>query len=224
MTSSFKVTVRPPSPNNTKILIALGYKGIDAEIDAVSGMEPETIAKLVKISGQPLTPILEHNGVVIYDSGAILRYLDANCEGPRLFSADKVEMKAIEEWEAYHKSGIGAAMGPAFGVFFGGIDASKEKESVEASNAALHEASLKVEEQLAAQAKNGSEWLVGDTMTAADILVASVMVLAAFPDGMAGANPLWKWFGERLTLGEGRDLCRAHIARVHAYLPTTATA
>lgn len=224
MTTRPKLTVRPPSPNNTKVLIALAYKGIDAEIDAVQGAEPETIAKLVAISGQPLTPILEHNGAVLFDSGAILRYIDANFDGPRLFSADRDEIKAIEGWEAFHRQELGEAFGPAIGVFFGRIGASKETECIKDANAAVHAASLKVEEQLAAQAERGSEWLVGETMTAADIFVTSILTFSAFPHGLENDNPLWQWFGERLELGEGRDLCRGLISRVQAYLPAAAKA
>lgn len=224
MTTRPKLTVRPPSPNNTKVLIALRYMGIDAEIETVQGAEPETIAKLVAISGQPMTPILEHSGAVLFDSGGILRYLDANFDGPRLFSADRDEMKAIESWELFHRHDLGEALGPAIGVFFGRIDASKEAECVKSSNAAIHVASLKVEEQLAAQAERGSEWLVGETMTAADIFVASFLLLAAFPSGLENDNPFWKWFGERIDLGEERDLCRGLISRVHAYLPAAANA
>ncbi|MFT7487158.1 MAG: hypothetical protein ACI9F9_003017 [Candidatus Paceibacteria bacterium] len=55
-------------------------------------------------------------------------------------------------------------------------------------------------------------------MTAADIFVSCFMVLAAFPEGFAKGNPLWEWFGGRISLGEGRERCRAHIVRVQSYL------
>ena len=148
-------TLRLPSPNNTKVQIALAHKQIPYEIDAIVGNDPKTIAKLVELSGQPLTPIIKHNGTVLYDSGAILRYLDANFDGPRLFSADRDEMKAIEGWEAFSKTEVMAALRPAFEVFFGGITGHEADENIKRANAAINEVTAQVEERLAAQAAAG---------------------------------------------------------------------
>lgn len=219
MTKTIKATLRLPSPNNMKVQIALAYKGIDYEIDAVSGGEPETIAKLVKISGQPLTPIIEHGDVVVYDSCAILRYFDANLSGPRLFSADRVEMKAIEGWENFHRTEAAGALGKAFGVFFGGLEGDQADEMIAEGNKQLNEASRKVEECLEAQAAAGSEWLVGNTMTAADILVGCTIGFACLPEGMGDWIPMWTWFDSKLDLGEGRERTKAHAARVLSLLP-----
>jgi glutathione S-transferase len=219
---TLQATLRLPSPNNTKIQIALAYKQIPYEIDAIAGNDPETIAKLVKLSGQPLTPILKHNDTVLYDSGAILRYIDANFDGPRLFSADRDEMKAIEGWEAFQKTEVMAAMRPAFEVFFGGISGAQADACIERANAAINKVTAQVEERLASQAAAGSDWLVGDTMTAADICVASVLGLADLPAGYADWNPLWKAVDKALTLGEGRERCSVHFQRVLDYIPTPA--
>ena len=53
---------------------------------------------------------------------------------------------------------------------------------------------------------------------------SGLMSFAAFPHGLENDNPLWKWFGERLDLGEGRELCRGLIFRVQAFLPAVAKA
>lgn len=219
---TLQATLRLPSPNNTKVQIALAYKQIPYEIDAVAGNEPETIAKLVELSGQALTPIIKHNDTVLYDSGAILRYIDANFDGPRLFSADRDEMKAIEGWEAYHKTEVMAALRPAFEVFFGGITGAEADANIKRANAGINEVTAQVEERLAAQAAAGSDWLVGDTMTAADIFVASFLSLANLPEGYADWNPLWQTVDNALTLGEGRDRCKAHFDRVLSLLPAPA--
>jgi glutathione S-transferase len=214
-----KATLRLPSPNNTKVQVALAYKAIDYEIDAVSGGEPETIAKLVALSGQPLTPILEHGDVVMFDSGAILRYLDANFPGPRLFSADREEFKAIEGWESFHKNEIMDALRPAFEVFFGGMKGPEADANIDRANAAFYEVTAKVEQALAEQKEAGSEWLVGSTMTAADIFVACFAAFCDLPEGQEDWNPLWKWFNSRIVLGEDRELTRGLIHRVMKLLP-----
>jgi len=219
---TLQATLRLPSPNNTKVQIALAYKQISYEIDAVEGSGPETISKLVKLSGQALTPIIKHNDTVLYDSSAILRYIDANFDGPRLFSADRDEMKAIEGWESYHKTEVMTAMRPAFAVFFGGITGPEADANITRANAGINEVTGQVEERLAAQADAGSDWLVGDTMTAADIFFASFLSLAELPEGYADWNPLWKTVDRVLTLGEGRERCKAHFHRVLSFLPAPA--
>ncbi len=202
-----------------KVEIALAYLGIEYEVEAIEGKEPETIAKLVAESGQPLTPYLRLGETIVYDSSAILRYLDANFPGPRLFSADRDEIKLIEGWELYTKNEPMPAMGPAFSVYFGKKEGEEAALGIAKANRALSEVTEQVERRLASQAELGSDWLVGNAMTAADIFVASYLSFGAFPGGFADRHPLWKWFDGKVTLGKGRELTRAHVARVLSYLP-----
>ena len=82
----------PPSPNSIKIRLALGLKQIECERKVINPMDRAT---LVEVSGQPLAPVLVDSGPerdrVVFDSFAIMRYLDANHrdQGPRLYSADR---------------------------------------------------------------------------------------------------------------------------------------
>ncbi len=86
-----------PSPNNTKVRMALGYKGIPFETIAVDPRDRSTVRD---VSGQELTPVIADRGVVIPDSEAILLYLDANYrDTPRLFPADKPGRRACESFK-----------------------------------------------------------------------------------------------------------------------------
>lgn len=64
-----------PSPNNTKVRMALRYKGIPFEVAPV---EPSDRAPVLAASGQEATPVIEDRGIVMPESEAILHYLDAN--------------------------------------------------------------------------------------------------------------------------------------------------
>ena len=76
-----------PSPNNIKVRLALAYTKIPYEKIPV---DPQDREPLVKVSGQPLAPVMLHGETVVYDSYAILRYLDANFpKTPRLYSATR---------------------------------------------------------------------------------------------------------------------------------------
>ncbi len=208
MAKSLILHYLPPSPNNIKVSIALSYKGVPFDVEMVDRTDR---SKLVEISGQPLSPVIQHDGKTIFDSGAILRYIDANFEGPRLFSADREEMKAIEQWESHHKAVLGPALGRAFGIFFAG---GEDLKGAADAGREMTEASAELEAHL-----EGRDWLVGDSMSAADIWNASILGYSCFPENVANSNPLWSWFSEQFRLGEGRDRCRSLVERVFAYLP-----
>ncbi|MDF1799832.1 MAG: glutathione S-transferase family protein [Planctomycetota bacterium] len=206
------IHVLPPSPNNLKVGIALAYKGIEHERHVI---DPEDRSALVELSGQPLTPVIDHDGHVLFDSSAILRYLDANFPGPKLFRADREEMHAIDRWGTAARATLGAPLGAAFGLLRADPSDAGYAETLSGARAAFHEAAGQVEAAL-----EGRDWLVGDSLSAADIEVATMLVLSAIPAQLADFHPLWNWFGANFQLGEGRDRCRSLVERVFALLPT----
>ncbi len=63
----------PYSTNMERIQLALGHKELDAEYIAVPyGDRSEVRA----VSGQDMVPVIDHDGTIVYDSPAILDYLD----------------------------------------------------------------------------------------------------------------------------------------------------
>lgn len=85
-----------PSPNNTKVRMALRFKGIPFEVAAVDVADRSA---LLARSGQEGTPVIEDRGIVLPDSEAILHYLDANYrEAPRLYPAEIPGRRACESW------------------------------------------------------------------------------------------------------------------------------
>jgi glutathione S-transferase len=86
-----------PSPNNTKVRMALRYKGIEFEAVPV---DPSDRSKLIEVTGQELTPSIEDKGIVLNDSEAILQYLDANYrDAPRLYPAERATRRQCEAWK-----------------------------------------------------------------------------------------------------------------------------
>lgn len=86
-----------PSPNSTKVRMALRFKNIEFETVAVDPVDREDI---LKVSGQVLTPVIEDKGIILNDSEAILQYLDANySESPRLFPSDRSGRRECEAWK-----------------------------------------------------------------------------------------------------------------------------
>ena len=199
-----------PSPNNMKIRIALNYKGVPFQRVPVDMQDRQ---QLVEVSGQPLAPVLQHGESVVFDSGAILRYVDATFAGPKLFFADRDKMREGEELERWVRANLGQPVGMVFGelmkVMGGGepdLDVCKQ------ASALAHELSGKLESKLAE-----SPWLLGDEMSFVDVTAAPTLFYTVTPDAAVSAMPMLKIFQDNLHLGPDRDRTRDWIGRVMAY-------
>lgn len=193
----------PPSPYNTKVRLALKLKGLDYETIEV-GFEGRE--EVIKHSGQPLTPVLLDGDKAVYDSFGILRYLDANFPGPKLFSETKDGQREIQDWEAYGRE-LGAAVGlVASQVFNDKIDDAKTKQSE-----ALF---LSLPERTEATLEN-QEYLMGDAPNAADLSVVPFFRFAiASPEDVP--EGLLRFVAERVHLNEKFPRTRAWVERVLA--------
>ena len=79
----------PFSTNVERVSLAAPFKGIDLEwID----VDPNDRSPVVRASGQELVPVLDHDGRIVFDSTAILYYLDELKPEPRLFRTPEVEL------------------------------------------------------------------------------------------------------------------------------------
>jgi glutathione S-transferase len=83
----------PFSTNVERVSLALAHKGLDVEWDDV---DPADRSPVERLSGQPLVPVLVHDGRVIADSTVILRYLEELRPEPPLFSRDEARAAELE--------------------------------------------------------------------------------------------------------------------------------
>lgn len=179
-----------PSPNNIKVRLALAYKKIPYQRIPVDFEKREP---LVKISGQPLAPVLLHGDTVIYDSSAILRYLDANFPSPpRLFSSDYDTIHKIEEWELFSRTD---AAEPIHLTFRESRANPPDSARLRRANDLMNRAALRLEEALAK-----SPYLMGDAPNAADFCLAPVMYYGALPKAVADQNPFAAFFYKHLKI------------------------
>lgn len=194
-----------PSPHNIKVRLALAYKKIPFEKIPV---DPEKRDAVIKVSGQPLTPVLLHGDTVVYDSYAILRYLDANWPGPpRLFSPDREMMKRIEEWEMFARQDAATPVGMTFREFFAPApDASRLKEA----NRLMNRAASRLEEALA-----NTPCLMGGAPNAADFSIAPMVYYGALPEAAEKGNPIAAHFRRNIKI-EGVPKTRDWIGRLMA--------
>lgn len=181
--------------------MALKYKGLDFEAKEFGFDDREEV---VRASGQPLTPVLLDGEKVIYDSFGILRYLDANFDGPALFRADKEGQREIQDWETFAKElGI-----PLRLVLMQVLNNSFNEEDTAQANALLEELPKRIEEAL-----EGQDYLMGPELNAADLSVVPFLrfVVADPMDVPEGPARL---VAERLHLSDAFPLTRAWVERV----------
>ncbi len=86
------------STNVERVTLALAYKGVEVESVWV---EPDDRESVEQVSGQPLVPVIEEDGEIVFDSTAILRYLEQRYPEPPLYPRDEVrraEMDIYIDW------------------------------------------------------------------------------------------------------------------------------
>ena len=207
MADAIKLYHLAGSPNCMKARIALAYKGLAYESIVV---DPKDRSEVVKISGQPFTPVLVHGERVLFDSSAILRYLDANFRATKpLFSSDYDTMRTIERFERLGRNELSEPIGIAFRQLMSGTPVPAE---LARASALLNEHTG----QLEARLREG-DWLVGSSMTAADVIVAPAVHYGVEPSHDVSGSPMLKFFADNLKLGEGRDKTRGWVRRVMAW-------
>jgi len=211
MSAKLKLYELTGSPNNVKVRIALGYKGLEYDREPFDlASYPGDRSQIAKLSGQPRLPLLEHGETRIFDSASIIRYLEANFrDTPRLFRDDFQEHGDIEQWEFFAKTQLGEPIGTLFGQAF-----APEADTAEIARAAaqLNERLGPLEDKLST-----ADFLVADHLTMADIAVASPLYLTDMTEENAKRHPLAEFFHKNLTLTDGREKTRAWIRRVMAY-------
>jgi len=200
-----------PSPNSMKVRIALNYKGLAFDRVEVDFMDQERVA-VVEVSGQPLTPVIKHDDAVVYDSRAILRYLDTNFrDTPSLLSAHRPTMMAYEQEENYARDVIATPAGMIFGQVTS--DEAPDMEVCAQASQMMNAATAPYEERL-----QQHDFLMGDHLTVVDVTAAPFVSYAMIPPEAGGPdNPMMQFFSDHFSLGEGRDKTRAWAQRVMAY-------
>lgn len=90
----------PHSTNCERVTLALAYKGLCDQVESV-WIEYADRSPVVAVSGQALVPVIDHDGTVVADSLAILRYLEELVPEPALFPRERsrrAELELFLDW------------------------------------------------------------------------------------------------------------------------------
>jgi glutathione S-transferase len=197
-----KVYGHPLSSCTRKVLITLAEKRAPRDLVTVD-LFTAAQKKADHLARHPfgVVPVLEDGNFRVYESRAIIRYLDATLLGPRLTPQDPRQTARMDQWLSVDQSYVGPytralAVERILKKHEGKEpDAQIVRESEEALAKAfcVHDAALA-----------GREWLAGDALSLADISLAPY--LASLPmigaeHVLAGLTHLGAWW-ERLRSRE----------------------
>lgn len=189
--SEFVVHSIPGSPFGRAVLMTLEEKAAPYRLAVVN---PGAMKAQPHLSRHPFgrVPVLEHGALMLYETAAILRYLDRVLPTPSLTPADPAkaalmdQLMNVSDWYLFRGVndviGFQRVVGPRL------MGLTPDEAAIAAAMPAAHT----VVAEIARALESGSAYLAGDSISLADILVVSHMdFLSQTPewDALAGDKP-----------------------------------
>lgn len=144
----------------------------------------------------------------MFDSGAIVRYIDANIPGPRLFSSNIDEMRQIEQWESNSRQLL---LAPYLRMS-GQVRTGEMNQTIlDESKQSYFDGARQVE-----QALNEHGVLIGDSLTAADIFCACYLAYGFLTEAEAGKRPPMVWALNNISLAQDMPALSTWFERLRA--------
>jgi glutathione S-transferase len=171
----------PGSPYVRAALLTLEEKGAEYELAA---MAPGTLKQQPHLSRHPFgrIPAFEHDGWMLYETQAIMRYVDAVVSGPRLqpeeprASARMDQLMNITDWYLMPQVSATITFNRVVAPRFNRpVDEEKVTQAIPNARICIGEISRLLD---------GHTWMVGDEITLADLLLAAhLSMFAQAPEG-----------------------------------------
>ncbi|MFT7623995.1 MAG: glutathione S-transferase [Myxococcota bacterium] len=152
------------SPFAWRAMLALAVKGIDYTDTLLQFSEKEHKAPdYLALNPRGKVPTLTDGDFALYESGAIMRYLDAKYPDPPLWGTTPEEAGLVErELQEFHNYSAETAFKLILPIWMG--KAAKKIETLQASAEKLHPELSRMNKAL-----DGRDWLASATVSAADI-------------------------------------------------------
>jgi glutathione S-transferase len=154
------------SPYSWRVQLALEHKRLAYESHLLQfSMQEHKSPQMLRMNPRGRVPVLKDDDFVVFESLACLLYLDRKYPEPPLFGRTPEEaatvMRVICEYQAYAETHL---MRIVYAVFFENMD-ERAEEVTRAMHVVAGEART-IEGRL-----SGSDWLVGNALSAADMIV-----------------------------------------------------
>jgi len=167
-----KLWGRTTSVNVQKVMWTLGELGVAHErIDAGGAFGRNDTPEFAAMNPNKLVPVLDDNGFALWESDAIVRYLASTYGRGTLAPGDARQAARADQWMAFSASSLQPEI---IGVCFWGLirtaSADRNVAAIEASARKVGDKLAILDQQLA-----GRQYLIGDTLTMADIPAGALM-------------------------------------------------
>jgi glutathione S-transferase len=160
--ADIKIYGVPPSSFTRTVRLACHEKGIDYELVPMFPGQLGALNPFQKI------PVIAHGDMTLYESTAILRYLDRTFPGPKLWPEDSRQAAQCDQWvSAVNDSLVNSAL-RYLANHFGFLPVPQEMADKYLAKA---REVVPVFDQRLGQ----SRYLVGDSVTAADLFLAPIV-------------------------------------------------
>jgi glutathione S-transferase len=179
--SSMIVHGVPGSPYVRAALLALEEKGADYKLAA---MAPGTLKQQPHLSRHPFgrIPVFEHDGWILYETQAIMRYVDAVVPGPQLQPeepravARMNQLIGIADWYLMPQVTMTITFNRVVAPRFNRpVDEEKVTQAVPNARICIGEISCLLDDHT---------WMAGDQISLADLLLAAhLSMFAQSPEG-----------------------------------------
>jgi glutathione S-transferase len=163
--------------------IALAEKGVDYDLKPAPPHSPELNA----IHPLGKMPALRHGDVTLFESNAILTYIDKAFPGPALAPTDALGAAQVQQWISLVNTAIDPTIIRAYVlayVFPSGPDKKPDRARIDAAVP-----NIEKQMDILDRAVEATGYLVGSSFTLADInLLPIVAVTSRFPESSAALD------------------------------------
>lgn len=182
----------PHSTCTRKVLATLEEKGASYELRLIDLAKREQ-KSAEHLARQPfgVVPVLDHDGFEMYESRAIVRYLDRALPGPSLTPADAHDAARMEQFISIEQSYFSP---PTLQIFFQMRGPSPDAQVIAEQRAKLEHAADVVDRRLGeARFFGGSTFSLGDI---AYLPYCALLERLGHGDVIASRANLARWWGE----------------------------
>lgn len=184
----------PISPNSRRVVAVLHHLDLACELQVVDlGKGEQMHADILHLNPNHMMPILIDGDFVLWESNAIMQYLCSKVPDNSLWPSNPVIQADISRWQFWQTGHFGRACG---GFIFERLIkkllnlGEPDANEIAKTEDNFHRFAKVLEAHLA-----GREWLVGDTLTLADLSVGSFLDLsemAQYP--IAPYTEIQRWY------------------------------
>ena len=188
-----KVWGRISSVNVQKVVWCADELGLDYDrVDVGGQFGGNDTPGYLAMNPNGLVPVIEHDGFVLYESNAIVRYLAAQDAAARLWPAQARARADVDRWMEWQSTNFTPAMWGAFMQLIRTPEDRRDAALVESSRARTEKLAAILDAHLASR-----QWLAGERFSAADVVVGcAAHRWLNLPVSRAARPHLERWYAE----------------------------